>query len=179
MESTTSIFTPSSNSLLIDYPSLKKHEEFTRLKELELMFVWYYACKSSPIYGWKEKKKPLEAIKRVPGFLETLNEEEYARYISRDFPTDIDAAIGVMKKFEPEFRNNLNTYTKRILDYVDFVTSLKITDYMSDTSKIKNFMDMQINIAKNLPEILEGVEHGYGTKKAKNKEESKNIFPED
>lgn len=172
MSHTPILFAPGDEPLKVLYPILKTFEELNRINDAELLFVWYYACKSSPIYGVKESDKPLQAMKLVPDFIKNLKEEDYEKYVNGEFPAYVTEAIRVMKEFIPEIRHKVKTYTDRILAYIDHVTTMDIEKY-TEVGDIKSFMDMQMNIGKNLASIVNNAEHGYGFKKSK--ESSKKI----
>lgn len=149
-------------------------EEFKSLSDKELLFVWYFACKSSPVCDKKEMDRVVEAFKLVPEFAVNMKEDVYESFLSRNFPSHISYAIKVMKRFDPDIRFRAKTFTDRIMDNIDYVTRKKAETYADiSVGELKSFIDMQINIAKNLPDIVSASEHGYGFKKNTEKEGKK------
>ena len=70
-----------------------------------------------------------------------------------------------MESYEPEIRHKAMIYTKRIMEYINRATSMEFPGG-EDPAKLKSFMDMQMNIGKNIPSIVTAAEQGYGYVKA-------------
>lgn len=171
------IFIPGTESLKRDYPILKTYEEFKVLTDNELLFVWYYACKSSPYYGIKEKsrgEKAIEILRDMKEYVSVLSEDEYNEIVDKKFKPHMADAIKRMSKFEPRKREIANSINDRILEDLQEISQISLEEHTKLEDK-KVILDMKITIAKNLPNIIEAAEGGYGSRKIEREENKKQL----
>lgn len=171
------IFVPGTESLKRDYPILKTYEEFKSLTDSELLFVWYYACKSSPYYGIKEKvrgERAIAILAKMEDYVKILSPDEYNSIVDKKFQPHMADAIKKMAKFEPRKREIANSINDRILEDCQEIAQISLEEYGKLEDK-KVVLDMKITIAKNLPNIIEAAEGGYGTRKFDREENKKQL----
>ena len=175
----------STRGLKIDYPELAEYEELNMLRRAELWFVWFYACKTSPYYNLeipedKIVKKCLDAAR-----MRFDDEAKEARWIARDFPEKISAAIKVMRNFEPSVRILAKLEAIHDLDQMRKLTSLELDEqgnnpmFLGKDGEVnfmsrKHYMDSISNKQSKIGSMIEKAEQGYGISII-DKESNKNL----
>ena len=191
------LFAPkSARGLKVDYPELSEFEEFKSLRAWELLFVWYYACKSSPYFNldWKERdviKKCTEAAK-----YRFDDEAKKEKFMSGNFPAKIETAIKQMQLFEPDARIQAKLLAQKMIEDIKKMTSLELDErgahpnFMNkdgddlDIGKQQKYMDMLLKAQDKLGDMIAKAERGWGVTKKnktaidKNKEDSGDTFAE-
>lgn len=107
------------SDLLLDYPQLRKVKAFLALENnMDMLFVWFYACRISPIVEHiKDDKKRIElAIKEVWG----KNPPKHVRekYPNRQWSEDVAKAIASMRSFLPDARIRMRLIFSSNLDRI-------------------------------------------------------------
>lgn len=163
-----SMFYPKTKKgLLIDYPELKKIEAFVGMNKNELLFSWYYGCKSSP-FDYEEDSK----VKAEKSFIEAFGSKQKegleSSYIAGNFPEKVRVAITEMQKFEigPRVRSKIMiekimTNYEQLVD-IDVKTEFKDKDDEEDWSKKKAYIDSCAKISSTLPTLINQAEGGFG-----------------
>lgn len=98
------LFAPKSErGLRIDYPELRNYKEFD-IRPKELLFVWYYACKSSPYFNLDIPEK--EIVKKCieASGLYFSDPVKKTEFLEGRFPDKIKLAVQTMNSFEPSAR---------------------------------------------------------------------------
>ncbi|MHA1974621.1 MAG: hypothetical protein ACTSW1_16595 [Candidatus Hodarchaeales archaeon] len=184
------LFAPkSARGLRVDYPELGKYEELKALRAKELLFVWYYACKSSPLFNYDGPKKNLIERCIKASNLRIDDPAKLAKFEVGNFPAKIQAGIDVMFNFEPAARIVAKLEALKDIEDLKKMTSLKLdpngnhpefyvkgtiprgkeneeggTDYMPeiDMSKKQKYMDMVIKKNEKLGDMISKAEKGWG-----------------
>lgn len=153
--------------LRITYPEISEYEELKRLTKKELIFVWYYSNKTSPYHTIENATK--KVVKCIQILKDDISEDDLERYLDLKFPAHIQNAINVMGNFDPKLRSVGKTVTGQILDNIRKAVSEDVDNYTEAGDK-KSFIDMCINIGKNLPDLIKSLESGFGISNTKVKE---------
>lgn len=190
------MFAPlSGRGLKVDYPELSEYEELAVLRMNELLFVWYYACKTSPYFN-DDKSSEREIVEKCleASKLRFDDPAQKERYLSLNFPEKIQAAITVMNSFEPSVRILAKLSAVKAMNDVKKMVSIKLDengnhpqflnkDGEIDSQKKKNHMSMILTSQKEMADLIARSERGYGitSKKAsgnKNLDEAGYTFME-
>jgi hypothetical protein len=174
------LFAPKSNrSLRFDYPELADYSEFKALNKLDLLFVWYYACRSSPYFNDDSRERVvIDKCARAAGLV--FNEEDKKeKFLSGNFSDKIQAAINVMLKFEPSARIIARAQAMKNYNDIMKMTSLKLTETGDHNSFLdkdgsikvtdkKAYMSMVFDANQKTGDMLAKIEQGFGiTEKSK------------
>ena len=163
-----SMFYPKTKKgLIVDYPELSNYEVFKSLSKYELLFVWYFACKSSPFIREEDPK-----IRAERSILESFGQNAKAdirsRYMSSNFPEKIRVAVAEMQKFEigPRIRakmmvEKIMTNYSELVD-IDVKTEFKDKDQEEDWTKKKAYIDSCAKISSALPTLIVQSEGTFG-----------------
>jgi len=168
------LFMPKSKrGLLADYPELKKHEEFTALSNKQMIFVWCFACKGSPLFHkpMPEDKLIKEAVKAAK--LKFNDPKDEQNFLSGNFPHKVRAAIEVMKAFNPVVRFRAKKVLEGAIKNIESIISVKLDDAgnseqfydkdgNADWSKKKAYIDSTVKATNELPKMIAQAERGYG-----------------
>lgn len=169
------LFAPKSDrGLRVDYPELSRYDELKGLGRRELLFVWYYACKSSPYFNMdvKDPRLVVEKCLEASGLI-FQDETKKAKFLARDFPEKISAAIKVMSSFEPSVRILAKLKAVKAIATLERLTNLKLDEdgnhssfknkdgQVSFTSR-KQYQDAVIAAQEKMDALIEKAEQGYG-----------------
>jgi hypothetical protein len=162
-----SMFYPSTKKgILLDYPELAKRDSFRTLSRSEILFVWYYACKSSPFNKEEDDKIKIEA-----SLVQAFGKKAKAvrsTYMAGNMGEKVKTAITEMRTFEigPRIRAKLmvekimSNYEK-LVD-VNLEEDFKNKDGEIDWTKKKAYIDASSTISKTLPALIGQSEGGFG-----------------
>ncbi len=165
-----SMFFPKSRRKLIDdYPELGKIDAFSKLNRSEMLFVWYYACQASPYYDQDDFGRIIELCIRK-SFGKSVGRNRKERFMSGNFPEKIVTAIEAMKRYEVGRRVRAKRMVEKILEnfetlvYVDVESDTQFEDANGEVNvaKKKSYVDLCVNISKQMSNLLAQVEEGYG-----------------
>lgn len=161
------LFKPKEGRLRNLYPELNDNKKFKDLASDELLFVWYYACASSPI-----PPELSDNIRAVTASAESIKDQDKRkRFASLNFPEKVKEAIEEMKKYNPDVRmvakriiqNSFNTLEKMSQTKPeDFETINEEGRKVIDWSGRKQFVDSVAKIADTLPVLVAQMEQGFG-----------------
>ena len=162
------LFRPTDQDMKIEYPELAKEPAFDKLNTNELMFVWYYANRTSSYFTVKTGEIPkVKACirKAYSGVGNRLKEPEYRKYLEGNFPEKIKDAIVVMNEYNPSARVRARIAIENIFN--NLVESLELDDGMrkameSDIDEKKKYIDLSMKVSDSLPKVIEQLEEGYG-----------------
>lgn len=168
------IFEPTDNPMLDEYPELGKYAEFKNLPENHLRLGYFYACKSSPYSGLEEHKRIGSIIKREKL---SLTEYEKRKFAELEFGEELENSFTQWAKFIPEIRTAGYNAMFNIMKNCVSVAKMDISKYSeTEFSELKSLISCQIEIGKNMPDIVLQVEQGFGvTKKQRRVEESSRL----
>jgi hypothetical protein len=158
-----------SDSFKNRFPEVGLRDEFQKLSDSEIAFIWYIACRTSPLF----KKHGTIAERIAPAARNVFGGEatwgsEIKNIVAKKgtfFPARYTDAIVLMNSFDVGLRlrahfmniSRFNTYeSMTILDDDD------IEAIMVDPDTAKKYVDLQGDIAKQMPELIKSIEYGYG-----------------
>lgn len=163
-----SMFYPKTKKgLLLDYPEIEKMEVFRIISKLELLFVWYFACKSSPFY--KEEDRRIRAEKSlIEAFGLNKAEQLKSVYMAGNFSEKIRNAVKEMEAFEIGPRIKAKIMVEKVMDNfmklvdTDVETAFKNKEKEEDFVKRKSYVDASAKIIEKLPTLINQAERGFG-----------------
>jgi hypothetical protein len=141
----------SKRGLKMEYPDLNDYEDFAQLNEPEMLFVWSWACTSSPF-----REMPLDNNLRLKACLEYAYPDELARktkfsdYSGRGLPDHIQRAVIQMGNFNLAARVEEMTYLMQLRANCKHEIAQDIRD-MKDEQKDQYW----VNAAKARKELVE------------------------
>lgn len=179
MASQYSIFKPkSTRGLFVDYPELRTHEEFSKLTNDEMLFVWYYACEASPLYKISnDRKRVEEAIDN--SFLKNgkkkISDREANDYKAGKFPAKISAAIKKMVAFKVGPRVRAKMLIEQSMNHIEEILNVDLSDKTQflnkdgevDWSKKKAFVDTIAKSNEIFPTLVKQLEGGFAISEEK------------
>lgn len=125
--------------LLAQFPELRKIPAIQNLaaKPKELLFVWFYACKSSPAVKLHGEKARLNlALRAVHG--DPIPEPYASKHANGIFPPEVAEAITAMRKFEPGANVRMRLLYERMME-----NSIKLVDIDVETLKVKDWTEQK------------------------------------
>ena len=162
-----SMFYPRTKAgLLSDYPELRKVQVLAGLNRYDILFCWYYACKSSPfIYEEDPKERTMLALEAAYG--NNKADRLKGAYLAGNFSEKVRAGIHEMAKFQIGPRVRAKLMVENIMtNYESLVninpTSEFIKDGETDWTKKKAYIDACATISKNLPTLISQSEGSFG-----------------
>lgn len=184
------LFAPkSARGLRVDYPELNEYPEFQGLRANEMLFVWWYACKSSPYYDIDKKtEREIIAMCLEKARMRFDDPAKKEKFLSQNFPEKINAAITTMRTFEPSVRILGRLSAIRSLSNIRKLTSLELDEHGNhpmfikgkgedaevDFKKRTDYMNMIIKKEEKIGSIIDKAERGYGVAKMTD-EQSKDL----
>lgn len=166
-----SIFYPKSRRAIYnDFPELRKHQELTSIPPKDLVFVWYYACKASPLYDVEDD---VERVKQSMDRAYTKEEKKrkYDDLVKLNFGEKMRKAINVMATFDPGARLQALEMTRQAFNNIKSLISVQEEDLESqfldkdgnvDWSKKKAYIDSVKNAHQALPQMVKDIENAFG-----------------
>jgi hypothetical protein len=152
------------------YPELADNKRFKDLANEDLLFVWYFACKSSPI----DDDLP-DHIRAITSVSETSfkDPDKRKKFSNMEFPEYIKDAIMEMRKYEPKARDLANKIVQRTFNNFLKMSSVNVNEFVkkdddgNDTTEIDfqarlQYINGQEKITSMLPSLLAQVEQGFG-----------------
>ena len=155
------------------FPELERTSEFDGLSSRALIFVWWYANKSSDLvlYTHDDYERVQEALKRS-GFNPGKTEKE--RLLSLQFDSQTAVAIKKMAEFDPGARFSAYMMIKKIYDQYQEIIDLGPKAFVSkettgkgedaitiESVDYKRYVDVSAKIADELPGLLNKLEEGF------------------
>jgi len=184
-----SLFVPrGKQSLMQDYPELKKSAFLNTLRKDKLLFCWYLGCEGSPCYEYynsdnsKEFAQALKFARKKSGL--KITDVEFKDYIENSFlPADLRKGIEIFSNFKLGVRIRLKRMVESMLNNFEKVINVDISspDFNvidregnntneRDYDKIKKYTDTCINIRNKFSEILEQAEQSFGVSEVEEEE---------
>jgi hypothetical protein len=155
------------------FPELERCQEFDGLSARALIFVWWYANKTSELvlYTHDDYERVAEALKRS-GFNPGKTEKE--KILGLQFDSQMAIAIKKMSEFDPGARFKAYMMIKNIYDHYQKIIDLGPEAFVSKetTGKgetavtvelvdYKRYVDVSAKIADELPGLLIKLEEGF------------------
>jgi hypothetical protein len=170
-----SVFMPKSQrGLIIDYPELKGYTSFRALSNLEMLFVWYFACESSPYYKVSSDRERVQKALDVSYNRDPRSKKIFGKaeqdYLSGNFPGKISSAIEDMKKFRVGPRIRAKMMAEKIMDNYEKILDIDASntahfqnkDGEVDFTKKKAYVDTAAKALEVLPSLIKQIEHNFG-----------------
>lgn len=173
------LFRPEEGKIRAIHKEIAENKKLGDLVGDDLLFVWYYACKSSPI-----NPDIPDAMRATAAAFEAIKDpEKKKRYASLNFPEKIKAAIEEMKKFNPDVRMVAKRIIQNMFHTLEKMSQTQAEDFeyqdvnskgeevtKIDWSGRKQFIDSVAKTADTLPILIKQMEEGFGLSDAKGKE---------
>lgn len=147
----------SAKELKKEYKELEGVPEFASLSAPEQLFVWWYACKSSPVYDIAEEKRVDVAIDKSW----TNPQQQAARrieYGNRDFPANIKAAIRFMEGINTGVRIRAAHADNYLLEQCERAIYQKVTG--NDPEEMESYLKNATLAQKLIDSIQKKNEQG-------------------
>ena len=171
MENLQILFKPKEGKLKQIYPELNENKKFKDLSADELLFVWYFACQSSPI----DPSIP-DSIRANAAAMESVKDKDKrAHFAQMSFPEKIKEAIEEMSKYNADVRmvakriiqnsfNTLEAMSKTSVEEFEYeeVDQKGAVIKKIDWSGRKQYVDSVSKIADTLPTLIAQMEQGFG-----------------
>jgi hypothetical protein len=141
-----------------DYRELNDVAEFADLTSSELLFVWYFSCRCSPLVDLPEEKRVGIACEKSFKIKSQL-EARLVEYGSLDFPGSIKTAMRKMDSFDPGGRITAMATDRHLLRQCEQVITMSI-EGITDMELIKNWLAAAEKARKMRDDILERIERG-------------------
>ena len=155
------IFRPTNKDLRVEYPELSEVSEFASLSKQEMVFVWWYACRSSKYINIEDEVlRTKKALERTYG-KGKIPKEVYDKYMSQNFPEKVVDAINRIKQYSPEVRTKAKMLADDAFSKWEKLLDVAPEDLVELEDK-KKFADLYVLIMKNQPFIVAELEKGYG-----------------
>jgi hypothetical protein len=187
-----SIFMPkSANAIFTDYPDLKSIPEFRNLSNMDMLFVWYFACEASPFYRVSSDARRTELAMEQSYLKYTKDEfdkKRIANLKAGQLGERIEEAVIRMRKFRIGPRVRAAMMVEKMLDNLEKIVSIDASDETKfankdgelDFAKYKSYVDSAQKASQMLPELISQMEVGFNVvRKKKEGEESEGSFLDD
>lgn len=159
------MFEPKGVDLRIDYPELMDIPEFMDLDSpSDLIFVWWYANRTSPIIKMERSQRWLEAAKKAYG-ARGVERGDVKAMMAGKIPDKIKAAIEIMAKFNPHIRLRAKFADMAAFDEINDMMSIseeEKKEVMKDADLMKKRTDFLFSASQRQPELIARIERGYG-----------------
>jgi hypothetical protein len=160
------LFYPREKSLKRTYPELDTIPEFEGLTENELLICYYFGVYYDHIDTDLERWK--RTAYKVP---HAFTDETRAsiNYGGDKVPLKLRKAIKKMQEFDVKLRFRAKKMTEQILENFEKITNMGAESFVneegySDMASLKQYTDLCISISKELPNIIQKAEAGYGVR---------------
>lgn len=165
-----SLFKPtSSRGLKFDYPELSTISEFQSISSSDLLFVWYFACETSPfvVNIEEESKRVKEAVKMAYKGT-NLDGQKKKKLENLNFSDKLNDAIKKMSSFRVGPRVRGKMMIEKIMETYEDIVDVDTDAYFKnkdgdvDFSKKKAYVDATSTISKNMSVLISQLESGFG-----------------
>lgn len=152
------VFEPTGRNMKVDYQELASVPEFKDLTNSELVFVWWVANRTSPVFNLPERKKVYVAYKKAFG---KVKNDTLQQYLSGIFPAKIALALEKMKTYIPSVRLEAKLMAEKTWEDYRKILSTNI-DSITDADAKSKHLNMIQKVRADMPNILRDIEMGYG-----------------
>jgi hypothetical protein len=153
------------------HPQLLEEPEFKSLSTTDMLFVWYFANKTSPFAS--ESSDRVKARFSYEASYGDREPDRKEKYINGIFPEKVREAIEKMALFKPEERvralammytmfNNLEKLVDVDVDENFIVIDDNGKRVGIDWTARKNYIDSVSKVNEVLPELVRKMEEGFG-----------------
>jgi hypothetical protein len=152
------LFLDDGKDLRVTYPELADVAEFKPLSSSEMLFVYYFACESSPYIRMEPKNRILKSLEHIK---KSVSGSQIADYSKGDFPDKIKAAIDRMLRYDVSARMEARSITEMVFKNVKELINIDLNT-LGDIDQKKRYVDMAGAVTRLLPSIVSQLENGYG-----------------
>lgn len=167
MKNLSMFYPKTKKGILSDYPELKKIGVFEKINKNEMLFVWYFACQSSPFHDEEDPKIRCERSV-IEAFGPERSKQVMGAYSAGNYSERVRLAISEMQKFQigPRIRakmmvEKIMSNYEQLID-IDTKTAFKDKDHEEDWTKKKAYIDSCAKISSTLPTLITQSEGGFG-----------------
>ena len=166
------LFKPFKKGMLYEYPELGEIDEFARLTNNQLKFVWNYANITSPHF---DNRKTREKIKDcLRDSFGKMSDDDYNKYVNGDFPQDVRDAIKRMENFNVSARYRAKMNVEKIFSNIERMIDISDDALKSmDLDEKKKYADFSIKVAESMTGLVKQIEDGFGIRTEDVKDENK------
>ena len=159
-----SLFEPTNRDMKLDYPELAKVEEFEELGARDLKFVWWVGNRTSPLASLNPEIRVKEAYKLAyDGYSRDKKLQDQLK--KGQIPVKFKDAITRMSKFVPSVRLKAKLDTEYIFDSMQSLIFISPSEKKDmDGEDKKDYQALLSKISKDLPDLVNKIENGYGVK---------------
>lgn len=147
----------SNKELKREYPELAEYDEFKTLNNGEMVFVWAWACRTSPFLDIPEEERLWPCIEwafKTPQQRETKAKD----FANMRFPDHIKAAIRKMEKFNPGLRIQMAADNLHLLKQCQMAIRQDITS--ATPEEVEDYMKTATLARKLMADIQKDIEGG-------------------
>jgi hypothetical protein len=173
-----SIFKPKSKrGLFLDYPELRKVPAFTNLSPDEMLFVWYYACESSPFVDLTTERTRIEESLNISMLRggKKMSKDQKDRLLEGEFSAKVTTAIDHMQKYRVGPRIRAKMMVEKGFENLEKILNIDASNnslFLNkegevDFAKKKSYVDTMAKATDILPKVIEQLEGGFNIKKDK------------
>jgi hypothetical protein len=183
-----SIFKPkSARGIKLDYPELKQYAVFNALNNDQMLFVWYYACESSPFFKMaRDRDRVQEALNHslLRASNSSLNKTEKEEFLSGNFPAKITSAIEEMQRFKVGPRIRAKQMIEKGFENIEKILNVDASESSQflnkdgeiDFAKKKSFVDTLAKAMDIMPGLIKQLEGNFSLKEDKKEEDAESAF---
>lgn len=161
------MFPPTDKDLRMEYPELAQVDEFKKLTQPEMLFVWHYANKTSKYINLPDRERVIKCLEVLKKDLSAQELQEYSQLV---FPEHLKLAIERMQKYDPKVRDQAKTINETIFDNLNTIVNADVGEM--DMEEKQKYVALSMNIVKNMSDMVAQIEHGYGIKENGKKKEA-------
>lgn len=179
-----SVFMPkSSRSIFVDYPELRKIKAFSSLNNDEMLFVWYYACESSPFFKIaSDRDRVRKALEN--SFLKSgrsrISVSDEEQFLAGKFSAKITTAIEEMHRFKVGPRVRAMMMIEKGMTNLESILMIDASNaahFMNkdgevDFSKKKAYVDTLAKAQDIMPNMIKQLEGRYNVSEDKKGDDS-------
>jgi hypothetical protein len=175
-------------SLLEQYPDLYEVPQLKKLTKTELSLTWFYGNPTSPFVeaelGHLEKVE--ETFKAVYKTNKPEIEENYLKWIEKDFPQHIKDAIEAWSKMRPDFRKRSKDMIEHMIINLEKMVKTTENDFKKfdnegneikgvDWSARNQYANFCRTSSEIIPTLIKQLEQGFGVTEKERKPGEKAI----
>ena len=163
-----SIFKPkTSRGIFTDYPELRRVDAFSKLNDEEMLFVWYYACESSPYYETESDRERVS--KSLSNSFKKVSEKDKEDMMGGKFSSKMASAISEMKKYKVGPRARANKIIEKGFKNMETILNIDAGDASMflnkddevDFAKKRAYVDTLAKATDLMPKLIEQLEGRY------------------
>lgn len=178
-----SVFKPTSKrGIFNDYPELRHFEAFQQIEANPMLFVWYFACESSPYFKItddRERAKLSIEESFIKKGKKKISDKDIQKMIAGEFSTKMTVAIEEMKRFKVGPRVRALMMVEKGFSNLSEIIDVDIKDKKIfesdgeiDFAKYKSYVDTVAKAVDLIPKMINQLEGRFSLKEDKVKGQS-------